>query len=84
MFIPINVPSVITYPKLSLGISWLVIPNVLADTPSLSYEAVAIRALSPVAPYILTTFPLLIWAPDVFLTYIKMSWAFRELDAFVA
>ncbi len=37
-----------------------VIPKVLADNPSLSYEAVDIKALSPVAPDILTTFPLLI------------------------
>jgi hypothetical protein len=53
-----------------------VIPNVFADTPSDSYDAVAINAVSPVAPMIRTTFPFVMLCPVVFFTYINMSAAF--------
>jgi hypothetical protein len=67
-----------------------VIPNVFADTPSDSYDAVAINALSPVDPIIRTTFPFVIVCPVVFFTYINISDAFCDVpdvnayDALVA
>ncbi len=53
-----------------------VIPNVFADTLSDSYDAVAINAVSPVAPVIRTTVPFVMLCPVVFFTYINMSAAF--------
>ena len=77
---PVNTPSVITNPKSSFGIFCVAIPKVLAELPSVNKSAGAIKGLSPVAPTILTTVPLLICTPVTFLQYTSVCNVRNDID----
>lgn len=82
-FIPVNTPSVVTYPVLLVVMVCEAIPSVFADRLSLSYDAVITYGVSLELddPVKCTTIPFVMVAPDLFITKIRFSVVANENDA---